>query len=178
MANLTAPAKPNPGCQTGVCLTNFESVGQFHEVFGHPKHNQIQKNVMVENPELAKLRINLINEEFEELKCAVQENNMTEVIDALSDILYVVYGMGQAFGINLDKSFKIVHASNMTKLCKDEKEAQESVLHYKTLPGFENTNVQYRLSPDGKNYTIFNADTGKILKSKYFTLPDFSQMMA
>lgn len=159
-------------------MTNFELVGQFHQVFGHPKHNTLQKDIILENPKLSQLRLDLIAEEFDELKCAVEENNMTEVIDALSDILYVVYGMGQAFGINLDKSFKIVHASNMTKLCKNEKEAQETILHYKTLPGFENTDVRYRLSSDGKNYTIYNAETGKILKSKYFTLPDFSDMVS
>lgn len=159
-----------------MAMTNFEMVGQFHEVFGHPKHDTLQKNIILADPKLAQLRINLIEEEVTELKDAIKENNMTEVIDALSDILYVVYGMGQAFGIDLDKSFKIVHASNMTKLCKNETEAQESIEHYKTLPGFENTDVRYRLSPDGTNYTIYNAETNKILKSKFFRLPDFSEM--
>ena len=90
-------------------LTNFECVGQFHEVFGHPKPITLQKNILEENPKLAQFRLSLIQEEFNELKTAVSENNMTEVIDALGDILYVVYGMGQAFGIDLDKVFKIVH---------------------------------------------------------------------
>lgn len=157
--------------------SNFESVGEFHEVFGHPKHDTIQLDTMVKNPALVKLRLDLIREEFDELQQAVAENNMTEVVDALSDILYVVYGMGQAFGIDLDKSFKKVHESNMTKLCQTEAEAIETIAYYKTLPGFENTNVKYRLSTNGVNYTIYNADTGKILKSKYFKLPDFSDMV-
>lgn len=159
-------------------MTNFESVGQFHKVFGHPSPDTLQKNIILENPKLVRLRMALISEEFGELTDAIKENNMTEVIDALTDILYVVYGMGQAFGIDLDKSFKLVHASNMTKLCRNESEAKETIEHYKTLPGFENTDVQYRLSPDGQNYTIYNAANGKILKSKYFKLPDFSEMMA
>lgn len=158
-------------------LTNFQSVGQFHEIFGHPKPSTLQKNILTENPKLAQFRLDLISEEFNELKKAVSENNMTEVIDALGDILYVVYGMGQAFGIDLDKAFKIVHESNMSKLCRNQDEAIETVEYYKTLPGFENVKVGYRPSVEPGYYVVFNIDTGKILKSKYFKLPDFNQMM-
>lgn len=157
--------------------TNFQKVGQFHQVFGHPIHDHVQKDVIIQNPKLAELRLNLIEEEFTELKDAVRSNDMVEVIDALSDILYVVYGMGHAFGINLDKSFDLVHESNMTKLCKSEVEARESVEHYKTLPGFEDVNVGYRLADDGVNYVVYNVSTGKILKSKYFKLPNFSTLI-
>jgi len=157
-------------------LTNYQSVGQFHEIFGHPKPDTIQKNVIIENPKLAQFRLDLIQEEFSELKEAVRVNDMTEVIDALGDILYVVYGMGVAFGIDLDAAFKIVHQSNMSKLCANENEAKETIIHYKTLPGFENVDVKYRLSNDGKYYVIYNSENGKILKSKYFKLPDFSGM--
>lgn len=158
-------------------LTNFECVGQFHEIFGHPKPQILQKDILIHDPKLAQFRLNLIKEEFNELINAVEQNNMTEVIDALADILYVVYGMGHAFGIDLDKAFKIVHESNMSKLCKNETEAKDTIEHYKTLPGFENVDVRYRLSTDGKSYVIYNAHTGKILKSKYFKLPDFSSLM-
>lgn len=159
-------------------MTNFQSVGQFHEVFGHPKPETLQKDILVENPKLASFRLSLIEEEFSELKQAVAENNMTEVVDALGDILYVVYGMGQAFGIDLDKAFKIVHDSNMSKLCKNEQEAIDTIQHYKTLPGFESVDVRYRPSTCGNYYVIYNGETGKILKSKYFNLPDFSEMLA
>ena len=67
------------------------------------------------------LRISLINEELEELKLAISEKNLTEVADALTDILYVTYGAGHAFGINLDKCFEEVQKSNMSKLGKDGK---------------------------------------------------------
>lgn len=158
-------------------LTNFESVGQFHEVFGHPKPSTLQKDILVNNPKLAQFRLDLIEEEVKELNKAVDENNMTEVIDALGDILYVVYGMGHAFGINLDNAFKIVHESNMSKLCNNETQAKETIEYYKTLSGFENVDVRYRLSTDGNYYVIYNAETGKILKSKYFKLPDFTNLM-
>ena len=67
------------------------------------------------------LRISLISEELEELKTAINQNNIIEVADALTDILYVSYGAGHAFGINLDKCFKEVQASNMSKLGTDGK---------------------------------------------------------
>jgi len=259
-------------------LTNFESVGQFHLIFGHPKPLVPQENIAFGNPKLMQFRLSLIKEEFKELQTALNQNDMVEVIDALGDILYVIYGMGQVMGVNLDKEFRkycetdmgekcmecltnfecvkkikknlkqlnppniqmdimlkdpnvahyhifliqdqynileymvvsnnfdgivrtlskllfvvygmgqvfgieldnafqIVHASNMSKLCNNETEAQETVEHYKTLAGFENIDVRYRLSTNGKYFVIFNAETGKILKSKYFSLPDFREMI-
>jgi len=62
------------------------------------------------------LRLNLIDEEFKELKDAVEAKDIVEVADALTDLLYVIYGAGHAFGINLDLAFNLVHASNMSKL--------------------------------------------------------------
>lgn len=156
--------------------TDFEAVKEFMHVFGQATPSTLQKNIMVDNPKLTNFRLDLIREEVRELEHAVKENDMTEVIDALCDIIYVVQGMGVAFGINMDEAFRIVHASNMSKLCRTEQEAIDTLEHYKTVPGFEHINVKYRLSDDGKYYVIYNADTGKILKSKYFTLPDFSKM--
>jgi predicted HAD superfamily Cof-like phosphohydrolase len=159
-------------------LTNFQCVGRFHEVFGHPKPPVLQKNILADNTKLAQFRLSLIREEFNELIAAVEENNMKEVIDALADILYVVYGMGQAFGIDLDHAFKIVHASNMSKLCKNETEAIETIEYYKTLNGFHDVKVGYKLAPDNEHYVIYNMETGKILKSKYFTLPNFDEIIS
>ena len=68
-----------------------------------------------------KLRISLINEELEEFKEAIKNNDLKEAIDALTDILYVTYGAGHAFGVNLDKCFDEVQQSNMSKLGKDDK---------------------------------------------------------
>ena len=156
--------------------TDFKAVTEFMRVFGQATPATLQKNIMVDDPKLAKFRLDLIREEVKELEQAVAENNMTEVIDGLCDIIYVVQGMSVAFGIDMDKAFKIVHDSNMSKLCRNEQEAIETVEHYKTLKGFENVNVKYRPSTCGKYFVMYNADTGKILKSKYFTLPDFTEM--
>ena len=67
------------------------------------------------------LRLDLINEEYKELRDAVEADDIVEVADALTDMLYVVYGMGHAFGINLDLAFNNVHASNMSKMGEDGK---------------------------------------------------------
>lgn len=156
-------------------MSNFQSVAEFHRVFGHPNPNTLQKTILEDDPKLAKFRLSLIEEEFNELKSAVATNDMTEVIDGLADILYVTYGMGVAFGIDLDRAFQIVHQSNMSKICRTEQEAKDTIEHYKTLP--DSPNVQYRPSPDGKYFVVYNEDTGKILKSKYFSLPSFKDML-
>lgn len=157
--------------------TNYECVKQFHKVFGHPCPEILQKNVLKENPKLVQFRLSLIEEEFNELKKAVNENNLNNVIDALADILYVVYGMGVAFGIDLDKAFKIVHESNMSKLCSNKIEALETIKNYKNLPEFANVNVGFRPSSDNKYFVVYNTDTGKILKSKFFTSPNFEELL-
>ena len=98
-------------------MTNFEKVGQFMKTFG--QEVKISPNLSTEK--INSLRISLINEELEELKKAIDDKNILEVADALTDILYVTYGAGHAFGINLDKCFNEVQQSNMSKLSKDGK---------------------------------------------------------
>ena len=238
--------------------TYFEAVGEFHRVFGHPIASTRQTHLITENPKLVQFRIDLIDEEFQEMLQAVAENNITEVLDAAGDLTYVVNGMAQVFGIDMDLDiynkiedfecilpetlqknlitqdpelvqhrmtlisisieklkyavadndvtivadaladimcyinglskvfgfdlytvFRLVHESNMSKLCRNESEAMDTIKHYKTLPGFEDIPVSYRPSTasnasDDSYYVIYNSDTGKILKSMYFNLPDFS----
>ena len=98
-------------------MTNFESVKKFMETFGQ----EIKEKASFPNDKIISLRYELIKEELEELKQAILEKNLTEVADALTDILYVTYGAGHAFGINLDKCFEEVQKSNMSKLGKDRK---------------------------------------------------------
>ena len=95
--------------------TNFEKVKEFHQTFGIESLD----SPTFPSDRIQKLRIELIREEFEELKEAIADNDIVEVADALTDILYVVYGAGDAFGIDLDKCFNEVHRSNMSKLTKD-----------------------------------------------------------
>ena len=98
-------------------MTNFEKVGIFMKTFGQ----EVKTKAELSNNKINELRISLINEELEELKKAVNDNDILEVADALTDILYVAYGAGHAFGINLDKCFNEVQQSNMSKLGSDGK---------------------------------------------------------
>ena len=98
-------------------MTNFEKVGFFMKIFGQ----EVKTSAALSTDKINSLRISLINEELEELKKAISENNIVEVADALTDILYVAYGAGHAFGIDLDKCFKEVQDSNMSKLGEDGK---------------------------------------------------------
>ena len=98
-------------------MTNFERVRKFMETFGQ----EIKGKAQFPNEKITSLRYDLINEELGELKEAIDNNDIKEVADALTDILYVTYGAGHAFGINLDKCFEEVQNSNMSKLGLDGK---------------------------------------------------------
>ena len=98
-------------------MTNFEKVGLFMKTFGQ----EVKSKPGLSNVKINKLRIDLIDEELKELKYALQTNDLKEVADALTDILYVTYGAGHAFGINLDKCFDEVQKSNMSKLIRFRK---------------------------------------------------------
>ena len=98
-------------------MTNFEKVGIFMKTFGQ----EVKTKAELSNNKINELRISLINEELEELKKAIEDNDILEVADALTDILYVAYGAGHAFGIDLDKCFNEVQESNMSKLGSDGK---------------------------------------------------------
>ncbi len=93
-------------------MTNFEKVGLFMRTFGQ----EVKNKPGLSSEKINSLRISLINEELEELKEAIKNNDLKETIDALTDILYVTYGAGHAFGVNLDKCFDEVQRSNMSKL--------------------------------------------------------------
>ena len=93
-------------------MTNFESVKKFMETFGQ----EIKEKASFPNDKIISLRYELIKEELEEFKDAIDKKDIKEVADALTDILYVTYGAGHAFGINLDKCFEEVQNSNMSKL--------------------------------------------------------------
>jgi predicted HAD superfamily Cof-like phosphohydrolase len=145
--------------------TNFEKVIDFCVCANHPVHATNQVDIFDTRPDRVSLRLALIEEEVRELKQAIEEKNFTEVIDALSDILYVTYGAGAEFGINLDKTFDLVHESNMTKFCTNENDAIATVEWYKENEANRYKNPAYR-KVDGKDqWVIYDADTDKILKS-------------
>ena len=98
-------------------MTNFEKVGLFMKKF----NQEVKTSSGLSSEKINSLRISLISEELDELKKAISDNNIVEVADALTDILYVTYGAGHAFGINLDNCFDEVQQSNMSKLGIDGK---------------------------------------------------------
>ena len=98
-------------------MTNFENVKKFMQTFGQ----EIRTEASFPSDKIINLRLELIREELSELKEAIEKKDIKEVADALTDILYVTYGAGHAFGINLDKCFEEVQNSNMSKLGPDGK---------------------------------------------------------
>ena len=98
-------------------MTNFEKVKHFMQTFGQ----EVKIKASFSDEKTNQLRLDLIAEELEELKNAMESKDLVEVADALTDILYVTYGAGHAFGINLDKCFDEVQNSNMSKLGKNGK---------------------------------------------------------
>ena len=98
-------------------MTNFEKVKKFMQIFGQ----DVKDKASFPSEKIINLRSALIEEELSELKEAVNNRNLTEVADALADILYVTYGAGHAYGIDLDKCFDEVQNSNMSKLGEDGK---------------------------------------------------------
>ena len=93
-------------------MSNFNKVGTFMKIFGQ----EVKSKPSFSSDKINKLRIDLIKEELDELQEAMKNNDLLEVADALTDILYVTYGAGHAFGIDLDKCFDEVQNSNMSKL--------------------------------------------------------------
>ena len=98
-------------------MSNFESVKKFMKTFGQ----EVKEKAEFPTDKITSLRYDLIREELDELKEAIDNKDIKEVADALTDILYVTYGAGHAFGINLDKCFTEVQNSNMSKLGEDGK---------------------------------------------------------
>ena len=98
-------------------MTNFENVKKFMQTFGQ----EVKTKASFPNDKIINLRLNLIREELSELKEAIEKKDIKEVADALTDILYVTYGAGHAFGIDLDNCFQEVQNSNMSKLGQDGK---------------------------------------------------------
>ena len=98
-------------------MSNFESVKKFMKTFGQ----EVKEKAEFPSDKITSLRYDLISEELSELKEAIHNKDIKEVADALTDLLYVTYGAGHAFGINLDKCFEEVQNSNMSKLGEDGK---------------------------------------------------------
>jgi predicted HAD superfamily Cof-like phosphohydrolase len=156
-------------------MTNFEKVLEFNESFGVVTNKTPQKDLYDTDTKLVNYRLSLITEEVDELRESILNKDFKETVDALSDILYVVYGAFTAFGINADDAYDLVHKSNMSKLCKTEFEAIETVESYKNDPRYDSP--KYRLSPNGKYYVVYNESTKKILKSIHYNPVSFDSLI-
>jgi len=158
MENISSTTMP----KTTLTTTLFEQVSQFNKEFGVM---QLDKPSLA-NESFITYRMALIREEMSELEDAVKNKDLVETIDALTDILYVVLGMGYSLNVNLDKAFKIVHESNMSKICLTENIAKETLEWYKNNePRY--TAPNYRINACG-NYVVYDEPTKKILKSIHY----------
>lgn len=148
-----------------------EKLREFHEKF----EMDIRDTPYMElfnDEKLLNLRMKLIKEEWEELQEAVQNKDIIEVLDAITDSIYVLVGMCTSCGFDIDTAFKLVHESNMSKLCDTEEQAKESVEWYmETRPEFQ---PAYRKTKDGSKWLVYDQLTGKVLKNKYYQEVDLS----
>jgi len=152
----------------GIKMTNHQKVKEFNRAFQLEVPEQPQPQLFVEQPALVQLKLDLIKEEVRELEESIRNQDLRETVDALADILYVVYGAGISFGIDMDQAFDLVHRSNMSKLCPTEQDAIDTVkwYHNEFLGGKSPyDSPAYRKNPETGGYTVYNQSTGKILKS-------------
>ena len=119
-------------------MTNFNKVGTFMKTFGQ----EVKTKPSFSTDKINKLRLDLIKEELSELTEAMNNKDLLEVADALTDILYVTYGAGHAFGINLDKCFEEVQNSNMSKLDENGKPIYNELGKVMKGPNFFKPNLE------------------------------------
>jgi predicted HAD superfamily Cof-like phosphohydrolase len=157
--------------------SHLQKILEFNKAFGVKTTNNPDLLSLYNSP-LMDYRLNLILEEVEELKEALEKKDFKEVVDALADIEYVVLGMYTAIGVDGDKAFDIVHESNMSKLCFTQEEAQQTVKYYRE--NFEKHGYDspcYRLSDDGVHYVVYNKSTSKILKNINYKPANFEEIL-
>ena len=142
--------------------SSFEDVSDFNSQFGVLQLNKPS----LDDITFIDSRMALIREEMRELEEAVKDKDIVETVDALTDILYVVYGMGYSLNVNLDKAFDNVHESNMSKICLTEEDAKKTVEWYKNNETRYKTPA-YRVNKAG-NFVVYDVDTRKILKSIHY----------
>jgi len=140
----------------------LEKVKCFHEVFKAP----VLETPQIPSKERCDLRVNLLQEELDELKDAIKNNDLVEVGDAFGDLMVVLCGSILEFGMGekFNELFNEVHESNMSKACLSEKEASETVTYYKSKDG---TEAHYQ-EIDGK-WLVFRDSDNKVLKSINYT---------
>ena len=147
----------------------LEGVARFHQVFKHP----IENNPIIPTKKRSDLRVELIQEELNELKQAITDNDLVEVADALCDIQYVLAGAVLEFGLgnNFSNLFEEVQRSNMSKSCSTEDEAKETVDHY-SGQGVE----AYYTGSEGE-YLVYRRSDNKTLKSVNYSPANLKKIL-
>ena len=158
--------------------SNFDKVVGFNTQFGVLSSNNLVPNPTIfdQDPATVEFCLKLIREEAKETEEAVKNKDFVETIDGLIDQLYVIYGMLSRLGINADKAFDLVHTNNMSKLCKTEEEAQESVKYYENNKDLGYDSPSYRMAPDQTHWVVYNQATNKVLKSIKYEKVDLSEV--
>lgn len=148
----------------------LNDVAKFHSTFELP----ILEKPIIPSPERCKLRISLLQEELNELKEAIEQNDLVEVADALCDIQYVLSGAILEFGLaeKFKTLFNEVQRSNMSKTCKSFEVAEATQEHYTAKDGTEST-----IEKKGEEYIVYRKSDGKVLKSVEYSPADLKQFL-
>ena len=150
-------------------LDSLNQVAEFHKTFNAP----ILETPQIPSKERAELRVSLLQEELDELKKAIEDNDLVEVADALCDLQYVLSGAVLEFGLGekFVELFNEVQRSNISKACENEIQAQETVEHYKNM----GTEAYYEKS--GDKYNVHRTADNKVLKNKYYSAADIASLL-
>lgn len=150
-------------------IDSLNQVAEFHKTFNAP----ILNTPTIPSKERCELRVSLLQEELNELKQAIEDNNIVEIADALCDLQYVLSGAILEFGLG-DKFvelFNEVQRSNMSKACETEEQAQETVEHYKT----KGEEAHYEKS--GDKFNVHRISDNKVLKNKYYSTANLKNII-
>lgn len=158
--------------------TNYRKTVEMNRLIGLPYYDDVQFDALTENSLMVKFNYDVIKASFEKLLKFVESKNMDGVTEALSYLICSVYRMGCTLGIDLDKAMGMVHDSNMSKLCNNEAEAQQTVSWYKNEYDEGRLNYDtpsYRVDSSSGKYIVYNSNTGKILKNINYNAVNFSK---
>ncbi len=150
-------------------IDSLNQVAEFHTTFNAP----ILETPQIPSTERCNLRVALLQEELNELKQAIEDNDIVEIADALCDLQYVLSGAVLEFGLGnkFVELFNEVQRSNMSKACDTEQQAQETVEHYKA----KGEEAHYEIS--GEKFNVHRVSDNKVLKNKYYSSADLKSIL-
>lgn len=157
-------------------LSNFLQMIEFNKLVGYSVYGIEQRDIFTVRPKIVQSQLKLIKTKLELLVDSIGDKDLLGVGFGLTSLLYAVYETGIEFGIHLDKTFEIVHNSNMTKFCSSELEAADTVKWYQKQLAeniLKYKSPCYRKSADGIHWVVYDSDTDKALKSINYTPAKF-----